>query len=391
VARNLLLTAVSKEDLVAAHNLRQSVARTLGEVGLQASALEPEHTGTASGDTQPLFWARTEGNVAELALRLLSCNESMHYREVITATTAASLRYLGFERAYHLQWSRDRVRCHVRAKSDLSPRRLQPTSVPLTAREQRQLELAHTSGEAQLLSAEGGQTGLLHVLGADEVLVTPLSRGFQTPTFLALDRALSGSPIRMGQDRVGAEMLARTAALLSENLLLRKRRERAQKYSLTDPLTRLFNRRVGITSLDNEIARAKRNGAPLTVLMLDLDDFKRLNDTRGHLVGDQALRSTADILRKTMRKNDIVCRYGGEEFLVVLPDTSLEEASVSATRIFTAVAQAGHQLGLPLTISIGLAAVRAEEDTAESVLLRADRALYASKERGRNRFSVDGD
>jgi len=158
---------------------------------------------------------------------------------------------------------------------------------------------------------------------------------------------------------------------------------------VSGPLTRLFNRSVGISGLDQKISRAKRTGAPLTLLMLDMDDFKTLNDTRGHVAGDQALRHTADVLRKTLRKSDIVCRYGGEEFLIVLPETSLEEASISATRIFTAVQEVGTILDLPLTISIGLAAVHAHEDDVESALIRADRALYASKTRGRNRFSVD--
>ncbi len=392
LSRNLLLSMVTKEDLVAAHNLRQKVVRSLADFGLTTSALEPEQIDTAPGDNLSLFRVHSQGNITELVLSLLSCNDSTHYRGIITATTAAALRYLSFERAYCVQWSREQQRCYVRAKADLSPRPLLPTVVEPTPRERELMERARSLGEAQHLVNEGGsQEGLLRLLGADEVLLAPLNRESRLQTFLVMDRALSGTPIRLSQDRVGAQALAGTASILADNLLLKKQRARAQKYSLTDPLTRLFNRSVGISRLAQEIARAKRSGAPLTVLMLDLDDFKRINDTRGHLAGDSALRATADVLRKALRKADIVCRYGGEEFLVVLPETSLEEASVTATRLFTAVEETGTKNDLPLTISVGLSTVRPTEDDVESVLSRADRALYASKMRGRNRFSVDGE
>jgi len=181
--------------------------------------------------------------------------------------------------------------------------------------------------------------------------------------------------------------LAVTAAMRMQNLLLQRRCKRAQKFALTDPLTRLYNRRMGIASLDQAMARSQRSGVDLTVLMIDLDQFKKLNDTYGHVQGDQALRATADVLRMTVRKGDTVCRYGGEEFMVVLPETSTEEAAVLATRLFTAVEARGHEEKLPITVSIGQASVR-QGDTAESLLNRADKALYASKAGGRNRFSI---
>jgi len=133
-----------------------------------------------------------------------------------------------------------------------------------------------------------------------------------------------------------------------------------------------------------------RTSAPLTVLMMDLDEFKNLNDNFGHLRGDAALRICADVMRKALRKQDTICRYGGEEFMVVLPETTIERASITATRLFTAVESAGQAEGLPLTVSVGLTQVTSDRDTVESVLTRADHALYASKSRGRNRFSVDG-
>ena len=124
-------------------------------------------------------------------------------------------------------------------------------------------------------------------------------------------------------------------------------------------------------------------------LNLDLDDFKALNDKFGHLRGDAALRISANVLRRTLRKQDTVCRYGGEEFMVVLPETSVEQASIIAARIFTQVERTGLEHAMPLTVSIGLTEVDSVTDTVETILARADHALYASKARGRNRFSVD--
>ena len=123
--------------------------------------------------------------------------------------------------------------------------------------------------------------------------------------------------------------------------------------------------------------------------MLDLDEFKQLNDTYGHLVGDQSLRMTANVLRRTLRRSDVLCRYGGEEFLVVLPATTAEDASILAARLFIEVENSGREYRLPLTVSIGLACLRDSDRTTDDLVRRADRALYASKNRGRNRFSVD--
>ena len=132
-----------------------------------------------------------------------------------------------------------------------------------------------------------------------------------------------------------------------------------------------------------------REPKPLCVLMLDLDEFKKLNDKHGHLVGDSALRLVANVLRKTLRKADTVCRYGGEEFLVMLPDTTAEEASILSARLFVAIEQAGISENLPITVSIGMAAMRPDDAITDTLVGRADRALFASKSRGRNRFSVD--
>jgi diguanylate cyclase (GGDEF)-like protein len=217
----------------------------------------------------------------------------------------------------------------------------------------------------------------------------PINPTFQTPSFLFLDRTLTRRPVIQDDDLKAVTALASTASMLTENLMLKKVGQRSRRFALTDPLTRLYNRGVGLGTLERELARARRHQSALTVLMLDLDEFKNLNDRFGHVRGDAALRISAGVLLKALRKQDTICRYGGEEFMVVLPDTDLEQASVIATRLFTEVEAAGLEERLPLTVSIGLTEVSWEQDTVESILTRADHALYASKARGRNRFSVD--
>ena len=251
------------------------------------------------------------------------------------------------------------------------------------------LTAAHQSAEPTRLAAPlAQQIGLLSALSTDELLVVPLPSEQAMPSLLLLDRSLQLTPIELENDRGKAATLALLGATLQENLLLRRRQQRATKFAGTDPLTRLANRRVGLAALDRELARAERTDRPLTVLMCDLDHFKQLNDTFGHQQGDVALQAAADVLRHSVRKSDVVCRYGGEEFLVVLAETSADEATVLAARLFTAIAAQGERIGLPLTMSIGLTSWR-PGDAATDLLSRADTALYASKGHGRNGFSAD--
>jgi diguanylate cyclase (GGDEF)-like protein len=328
---------------------------------------------------------------SEVVLSVLGCSRSASYRSIVTAATAAALRYFAFDRAFHIRWIRGTGMLAVRAKADLSPRRIDTMLVTPSTSEAQLFEQAQLSEKpTRIIAVRNGPPGLLRLLGSDEVLLVPVNREFQTPSFIVLDRSISTKPIVTLRDNDAVSTLAITTSLLVENLLLKLRRQRAQKFALTDPLTRLYNRRMGISCLDQELARMQRSSSPTTVLMIDVDDFKKLNDTYGHVQGDQALRAIAEMLRKTLRRSDTICRYGGEEFLVVLPETTAEESSILAARLFTAIEHRGRELGLPLTVSIGQSSIRAD-DTVESVLQRADKALYASKAQGRNRFSVDAD
>ncbi len=160
----------------------------------------------------------------------------------------------------------------------------------------------------------------------------------------------------------------------------------------TDPLTQLRNRRFMMEVAQHEAAVVERGGRPLSVLLGDIDHFKRINDLHGHAVGDGALRAIAQVLRDGVREVDHVARWGGEEFLVLLPGTELDEAQQVADRLRRAVqalveVEGRRQIGLSITL--GLAELRPGE-SIEQALMRADRALYEGKQAGRNRVVLAG-
>lgn len=154
----------------------------------------------------------------------------------------------------------------------------------------------------------------------------------------------------------------------------------------TDPLTGLSNRRALDDSLATLFAMMCRYGNKFALIALDVDHFKRVNDEQGHLFGDQVLQRTARLLDNCARDTDIVVRYGGEEFVVLLPETDLDGAAIFAERLRIEIEQ-----DLPITVSCGAACVL-EGDNAKSIFARADEALYAAKRAGRNRaFKHNGD
>jgi diguanylate cyclase (GGDEF)-like protein len=185
-----------------------------------------------------------------------------------------------------------------------------------------------------------------------------------------------------------AEWLTSQAAIALENA---RTHHVVREQALTDELTGLVNRRRFIAVLDTEITRTNRLGSTLSVLLADLDDFKRINDRFGHPVGDEALKTFADLLRAQMREIDTAARLGGEEFALLLPGTDLEGALVVGERIRKQLAEravpSGAADGTGLTASIGV--VQYHSGSNDDLLRRADAALYRAKEQGKNRVVGD--
>ncbi|MDK1029957.1 MAG: GGDEF domain-containing protein [Anaerolineae bacterium] len=162
----------------------------------------------------------------------------------------------------------------------------------------------------------------------------------------------------------------------------------AEEVSHIDALTFLPNRRQIVKSLQHEVIRADRYKTLLSISMIDIDHFKKINDSYGHTVGDQVLFQLANTLQAGIRETDMVGRYGGEEFLVVLPSSRLEDASGQATRLCQRIRETDIDIGkvLKITISIGVADFRHGQENWKKFLNRADMALYEAKRLGRDRW-----
>jgi diguanylate cyclase (GGDEF)-like protein len=198
--------------------------------------------------------------------------------------------------------------------------------------------------------------------------------------------------------KAGMRIIREQQLLRQEHEELRRRllelsisNQRAQEAALTDVLTGLYNRRYAMERLTQEWAEAERGRRPLSVLMLDIDHFKEVNDNHGHGVGDAVLRQFADTLRIFSRAPDVTCRFGGEEFLLIATDTALKGALLLAERIRSSVERkvlAATGTPLHLTVSIGVAEKSATQANIDQLIKAADDALYRAKQHGRNRVEA---
>jgi diguanylate cyclase (GGDEF)-like protein len=196
---------------------------------------------------------------------------------------------------------------------------------------------------------------------------------------------LVAGPAHEEQERLAVTVAEQLALALGNARL----RESLRRQSVLDPLTGLFNRRHFDAALKRELARARRKNVPVSLVLVDIDHFKRVNDDYGHAVGDAVLRTIAQQLRLGIREGDIACRYGGEEMVLLLPECSAADAGTRAEAIRLALAAiAPHPQGegpQRVTASFGVAAYPVHAQDAEALFWAADKALYRAKEQGRNR------
>ena len=233
------------------------------------------------------------------------------------------------------------------------------------------------------------------IVGAGALLVAPriafglaiLATAAYVGAGFAVNQAPStGSLIQMGVNLTGVYLLAYVGASVGREQ--RRARDAAIRLSTIDSLTGLYNRTFFFNALEREIARGDRSGRAFCLVMLDLDDLKAINDRFGHIAGDQVLRGVSDIVRSGVRKIDVAARYGGDEFVALLPETDPTGGWVLAEKIRLTVAEQGLPGVDPgPTVSVGVVSYPADGRSADALLVSADRAMYASKRGGKNRVA----
>jgi diguanylate cyclase (GGDEF)-like protein/PAS domain S-box-containing protein len=249
--------------------------------------------------------------------------------------------------------------------------------------QQRKPMLIH---DATMEGLYGLLEGEAEDLPVRSIIIAPLILDDQALGALILS-ASSRSAFTQDDLRLLESFAATISAAINNSLL----HSRMQRLAITDSVTNLYNRRGFYELARREIERARRFGHSLSVIMMDLDQLKSVNDTYGHAVGDQVLRTLADRLSQHVREFDILCRYGGDEFALLLPETDLFMAASVAERLRVSIADEPIKTeGGPVLVTISLGVTKATPNTTnlEELLKSADRALYAAKQGGRNRLEI---
>jgi len=239
---------------------------------------------------------------------------------------------------------------------------------------------AYKSGKAVVGDSGGGRRRLRY--RTDSYMVLPIVAGNVRLGVIALTDRVDGRRFE-ARDFAAARVMVSTAAAAFSRQRLHARLATLTELATVDPVTGLFNRRYLETRLEAEVERARRQGQDLALLLIDIDDFKRVNDTRGHLEGDRILRDVADLLRDGVRIFDVCARYGGEEFVIVMPAASATVAQQVAERIRLRVERNFGNDSPPVTVSVGVGMLDSAT-TADELVDVADRALIAAKQAGKN-------
>lgn len=221
-----------------------------------------------------------------------------------------------------------------------------------------------------------------HHLGAATVLEMPMTAHGEIQGMLQIATGMPDAAAELARIQPLATAIADAMSLAVSNIALR---EKLRTQALRDPLTGLYNRRYMEDALSRHASLAERSGTHLSVIMIDLDHFKKLNDAFGHAAGDSVLRDTAATILGALRTSDVACRYGGEELLVILPECRLDEALVKAEILRERIEALSEMHEAKVSASFGVAAMPESTRAVADLLGMADAALYQAKQAGRNR------
>lgn len=306
---------------------------------------------------------------AEELERLLSFGNALAgslEEEALQRTLCQQLPAFFGDRGYWLLARRDKTWLEIAQASPHGP--------------QRSIEAQEQMAEQALLEASipGNER---HGVELEEVVCFPLLVG---PLVVGV-LGVQNTPRLSSTDRIASTAAVAPLALALRNLTVV---QELQQQGIVDQLTGCLNRAAGLMNLQGELRRARRSRRPISVLMIDFDHFKTINDTRGHLAGDAVLEKIGALIGNVLRTTDIRCRFGGDEFLVVLPETAIEGAEQAALKLRAAMRTLDVGLDGRASLSIGIAqAERGELDVA-ALVGRADAALYKAKQSGRDTFRI---
>ncbi len=390
-----LLGALYETQPALAHTVRERVEQSLAGLGLGIKDIlrDPPLLTPDPSDQVPLGGELPSYDIGRASNLLLEFTRCESLQTAITVLLAAVRKYLGFDRAWFLRWSGPGGNVRFRLAQDLTPHPIARDQVPLSKEEAAWMgNLAEKGRPAILDRTLFPESALLEMVGSDSAVLAPVAASGPSHGFLMADKGLQGRPVTRARLE-DLRAICGMAGLLMENLLVQRVAWRHGTAANMDPLTGVYNRRAGLTRLARYMEKSKHTGKVVTLIMADVDDFKKVNDTWGHQVGDQVLKAVARALLDRFDDIGVVSRIGGEEFLVILPERAPEEVIPYVEEVRQSVENASVPLEegkeVRVTISLGVTITHPTLDSPDKALHRADQALYASKQMGKNRFSVD--
>lgn len=298
------------------------------------------------------------------------------YDDANSVLTATARRLLpGFGGAlYIFNNSRDRLDLSTSWSADgiepVAPRLISPSQCWALKR-----------GKAHINAGTHGSLRCSHAIEGQSVLEIPmLARGEVYGLLQVFGQDITGASL--DGIRPLASALADSMSLALSSIVLR---ERLRNQALRDPLTGLYNRRFMEEVLESLVVQAEQRKSTISAIMIDLDHFKKLNDEHGHAAGDTVLRDVAGVIQASLRKSDVACRYGGEELIILLPDSDLMTAQTKAEHIRVKIAELSSVEGMTVSASLGVASIPQTSGSPSELTAMADAALYQAKADGRNR------